>query len=838
MNTKIQDILPLIEMPSRYLGTEINSVRKDHDKILLRFALAFPDLYEIGTSHFGIQILYHILNTHCNIAAERVYAPAADMEEQLRLSGIPISSLESGTSLKNFDIIGFSLLYELNYTNILTILDLAGIPFYASQRDESFPFIIAGGPCTCNPEPVADFFDAVVVGDGEKVIMEMAEAWMEWKKEHKGNKEILLKKWAGIEGVYIPCFFKPEFDESGIQTLVPYFPEYTKITRTIIPDLNLSPFPDSPVIPFGRPIHDRLRIELARGCTRGCRFCQAGMIYRPVRERSQENLVKLVESAIKSTGYEDISLLSLSTGDYSCIASIMKQLIDRCIKDNIAISLPSLRAGTLTPELMELIKKIRKTGFTIAPEAASQRLRNVINKNIVEQDIIDTVQDAFKAGWQVIKLYFMIGLPTETHEDIQSIVELVKNLKKIKPFKGKAQINVSAGTFIPKPHTPFQWLPQISLEQSKEKIYWLKNELNIPGVKFKWQNPEVSLLEGIWSRGNRKLSNLLVSAYKKGCRFDGWSDQFRYDLWQETFEQAQIDIKSCILKPLDMEKPLPWDHIDMGLTKKFLKNEWEKAVQEKITQDCRNKDCNNCGVCDFDTIKPMICKEAFKENCSENNKPAPETKTPKNDNFITIEVLYSKQGPAKYFGHLEMVSIFFRAIRRAGIALKYSQGFHPMPRISFNDPLSIGIESLNESFYMAVPDDLNIKIKNIKDQINKQLPKGLAIHKCQLAPPKSARHKFESNTYQITIKSGIFDEKALHGFEQSQECFLTKTNKKGQIKKINIKETILKLELLSSQQVEIIINNAPGKRIKPVEALKTIFNLSDQIIKQASIIKL
>ena len=837
MHTKIQDLLPLVELPSRYLGTEINSVRKNPEKVALRFALAFPDLYEIGTSHFGIQILYHILNTHDNIAAERVYAPAADMELQLRLSDIPISGLETRTPLKDFDIIGFSLLYELNYTNILTILDLAKIPFFSSQRDESCPFIIAGGPCTCNPEPVADFFDAVIVGDGETVVIEMAEAWINWKKEQNRNKETLLKKWSEIKGVYIPCFFEACFDEKGIQTLLPRFSEYTKISRAIVPNLNCLPFPDSPVIPFGRPIHDRLRIELARGCTRGCRFCQAGMIYRPVRERSQKTLFELVESAIKSTGYEDISLLSLSTGDYSCIGSIMKQLIGRCIQDNIAISLPSLRAGTLTPELMDLIKKIRKTGFTIAPEAATQRLRNVINKNIVEQDIIDTVHDAFKAGWQVIKLYFMIGLPTETHEDVEAIVELVKKLKKIKPFKGKAQINVSVGTFIPKPHTPFQWFPQISLAESKEKIFWLKNELKMPGVKFKWQNPEVSRIEGIWSRGNRRLSQVLVAAYQKGCRFDGWSDRFRYDLWQNTFEeQEQTDIDTYISKPHNIQKTLPWDHIDIGLEKKFLKDEWNKAVQEKSTGDCRNGECNNCGVCDFNNIKPMI----FKEEVLDNNKQTSSAVMQKQpDKFITIEVSYSKQGPAKYFGHLEMVSIFFRAIRRAGVPLKYSQGFHPMPRISFNDPLSIGIESLNESFYMTVPAHLNnIKIENIKDAVNARLPDGLVIHNCQLAPPKSVRHKVKSSAYRVTIKSGILDKKALHSFKQSREFILTRTNKKGQIKKINMKEAVLKLALISSNQFEMIINNAPGKRVKPVEVLKEIFNLSDQTIKQANIVKL
>ncbi|MGD9174714.1 MAG: TIGR03960 family B12-binding radical SAM protein, partial [Desulfobacterales bacterium] len=433
----IEDILPLVKKPSRYLGGEINQVKKDPTSVKLRFALAFPDLYEIGTSHFGMQILYHILNSHADIAAERVFAPGMDMDRHLRAAGLRLFSLESRHPLDHFDIIGFSLLYELNYTNILTILELSGIPFYAARRDESFPLIIAGGPCTCNPEPVADFFDALVIGDGESVILQLAECWLEWKKNSSSNKDALLKLWSTIEGVYIPAFFKPHYDDCGFQRLEPRYVDYTRVTRTLVADLDRVAFPHKPIIPFGKPVHDRLRLEVARGCTRGCRFCQAGMIYRPVRERSPDSLTDLCDQSISSTGYEDISLLSLSTGDYGCIVPLMERLMLRYASQNVAVSLPSLRAGTLTPELMELIKTVRKTGFTIAPEAGSQRLRDVINKNISDTEIIKTVKDAFDLGWQVIKLYFMIGLPTETEADLKALVDLVKSLRQIKKTAGR-----------------------------------------------------------------------------------------------------------------------------------------------------------------------------------------------------------------------------------------------------------------------------------------------------------------------------------------------------------------------------------------------------------------
>ncbi|MBF0117969.1 MAG: TIGR03960 family B12-binding radical SAM protein [Desulfobacterales bacterium] len=801
-----QDILPLIEQPSRYLGTETNAIIKNKDKIKLHIALAFPDLYEIGTSHLGIQILYHILNENEKIYAERVFAPAIDMERYLKSSKLPIISLESKSPLNKFDIIGFSLLYELNFTNILTILELSNIPFYSSQRDLSFPFIIAGGPCTCNPEPVSEFFDAMVIGDGENVVVEISKAYLNWKENNVKDKDLLLKEWSKIEGVYIPSYF-----EAG----------KTKIKRAIVSNLDTSPFPDAPIIAYGKSVHDRLRLEVSRGCTRGCRFCQASMIYRPVRERSIENLTEITKRAILKTGYEDLSLLSLSVGDYSCLVPLMETLMDRYSKEHISISFPSIRAETLTPNLMNLIKKVRKTGFTIAPEAGSQKLRNIINKNITDEEIINTIKNAFDMGWKVIKLYFMIGLPYETDEDLISMIDFIKNLKQIKGIKGRGQINVSITTFIPKPHTPFQWIPQISLEQSKDKINWLRNSLKISGVDFKFQKPEASVLEGLFARGDKKLSRLLVSAHQKGCRFDGWSDLFRYKLWEEAINDEKIDVDFYIGREISLIETLPWDHIDIKVSKDYLIKELEKAKKGESTIDCRNGDCSACGVCDFENIKPVIF-----ESSTVNLIPLYEKQNL--PIYKKLKISYSKTGDAKYFGHLELVNIFIRAIKRSCIPIKFSEGFHPMPKIYFDDPLPIGTESLFESFYIHAAE--NISFEYIKSSLNENIPQGLLIKECKLAG--SEKTEKNSITYLITIKDDFFDEKKLELYNNEETVIITRINQKGKSKSINLKEAVSDIKILDKYNLKVTLKN-----VRPPEVVQAIFKINAFDIKQGKILK-
>ncbi len=828
----IQDILPLVEKPSRYLGSEINSIPKDLRQVRLTIALAFPDLYEIGTSHFGMQILYHILNQQKEIAAERVFTPAPDMQACLRAYKYPLMSLETHRPLNNFDIVGFSLLYELNYTNVMAMLDLAGIPFYAEERDVDAPMIIAGGPCTSNPEPVADFFDAMVIGDAETVILEMAQAWIEWKTGGRTFKEDLLKKWSQIEGVYVPSLFRPRYDAGGFQSLEALVPGYTNVRRAIVSDLDDASFPDRPIVPFGKPIHDRLRLEISRGCTRGCRFCQAGVLYRPVRERSLKTLLSLTQKALAATGYEDLSLLSLSTGDYSGIIPLMEQILACCEDQLVAISLPSLRAGSLTPELMKLVKKVRKTGFTIAPEAGSQRLRNVINKNVSKEDILNTVRDAFQLGWKVIKLYFMVGLPTETERDLKALIDFVRELRRVKGPQGRSgKINVSVATFIPKAHTPFQWVPQNALAESREKIDYIKKNLRLTGVQVKWQNPQVSILEGLWARGDRRLSRLLLEAYHRGCQFDGWSDHFNFSLWGEALTAADVKADFYTTRKRDLAEPLPWDHIDTKVTKAFLTEEWQKATQGLSTPDCRQGDCCSCGVCDFKQIAPKIYGSAWLS-------PSLKTKATQGQALppSRVEISYSKRGQAKYFGHLELVKILLRALKRAGIPLVFTQGFHPKPKIGFEDPLPIGIESVREYFYLTLSPE--ISCQKLEWAINAKLPDGLKVIGCQPATvAKNRSGRANISDYQIKIKDGFFDPDKLKCFEKRSEFMVIQTRHKGKPKQIDLKSVVLNIRLLDSERLALRLCSKPGKTVRPGEIVREIFGLSPTALKQAQIMR-
>ncbi len=828
-STHIQDILPLVEAPSRYMGREINAIQKDHRSVKLKMALAFPDLYEIGTSHFGLQILYHILNQRRDVLAERVFTPAPDMQDYLRRQHLPLPSLESGCPLTQFDLIGFSLLYELNYTNMLAMLELADIPFKSQDRDQRHPLVIAGGPCTCNPEPVADFFDAIVIGDGEEVILEMVDAWIAWKEGGGHSRDTLLDRWSRLQGVYIPSLY--EIGDNGAVSLTGSAGKTSaRIERAVLPDLDRAAFPSAPIVPFGRPVHDRLRLELARGCTRGCRFCQAGMIYRPVRERAPETVMAQCEEALKTTGYDDISLLSLSTGDYRCIAPLMGQMIHRYACDHVALSLPSLRAGTLSPELMQNIKAVRKTGFTIAPEAGSQRLRDVINKNITARDIHQTVEDAFALGWKIIKLYFMIGLPTETQEDLEAMVDLVRGLSLIKgPGGKKSTINVSVATLIPKPHTPFQWAPQISIEEGWAKIQWLKKQWRSPRIRFKWQSPEVSYVEGLMARGDRRLADLIVHAYRKGCCFDGWSDHFKFDLWQESIHDLGLDADTLVRRERSPEEALPWDHIDMKVERAFLWEEWQRAMQGGLTDDCRDGACQNCGVCDFTTLQPRV-------HADDNSAKHPVSTDPNPDQgFRQVQLSFTKTEEGRFWGHLEMVNIFTRALRRAGIAVKFSEGFHPKPKMAFSDALPIGLESLCESMRLTVVD--RIAPADLVAKLNKELPHGLHVTDC-LPYDRNAKKTDQAVVYRITLHHGRFDTDALKRFQSVDTMFWERTNRKGRLKKIDLKAMVHQMHRVKPDTLEMVILHRGDVLLRPDVLLRHVFQLPTDDIRQARIIKL
>ena len=850
MNKKnIQEILPFVEMPSRYLGSEVNTIKKDHRKVDLKFALCFPDLYEIGTSHFGIQILYSILNSREQIAAERFFTPAPDMEKLLKEKNIPLFSLESKTDLRDFDIIGFSLLYELNFTNILTMLDLSKIPFHAEKRDDSFPLIIAGGPCAFNPEPLADFFDAFVIGDGEEVVLEISDVFIKWKKNGDHKKKTLLKRLSEIRGVYIPSFFVKNFNSRGIQTLTPVDPCYKTIKRSILADLKNSVFPGAPIVPFGKPVHDRLRLEIARGCSRGCRFCQAGMIYRPVRERSLTDLEALAEKGLNATGYSDISLLSLSTGDYSSLAQLMEKLLSMDQDHCTAISLPSIRAGRLTPELMKIIKKVKKTGFTIAPEAGTQRLRDVINKNITEKDIFDTVTNAFELGWSHIKLYFMTGLPTETMEDIDAICDLASRLSAVKSKgrgkkKGKAKVNVSFATFIPKPHTPFQRCAQIPMEKAEENLTYLKKHLGQKSISLKWQNPEMSLLEGVFARGDRRLSDLLVSAWKKGCRLDGWSDMFRFDRWKEAFTETGIDPCFFTSRKRDENEILPWDHIDSGVSPEFLKKEFQKSMIPELTADCRESKCTGCGICDFKEIQPVLYKKSEHTVSSEESVAdtlKPDSRDHKNaynngTKYIKMRVFYSRLEDARFLGHLELAKIIKRAVRRTGIKVKYTMGFNPGMKISFDNPLPVGMESEEEFFNLSV--ETGVDPIFFTEKLNLFLPAALSVTRSVYCADLKKKDSAHSDVYRISFKDYSIDRKCIDDFMNLSVYVVEQTSFKGKKRTIDLRKATKKITLSDPCSLEMVLTDYQNRTIRPADILTQVFEVPVKTIQAAKIIRL
>ena len=690
---KREDLLKIAK-PSRYLGGEINSVAKDPSGVKLKFALAFPDVYEVGMSHLGAKILYHILNGIPEVACERVFAPWPDMESYLREKGLPLCSLESSRALKDFDVLGFSLQYELNYTGVLQILDLAGIPLRASQRTEGYPLVIGGGPCALNPEPLADFFDLFVLGDGEEAAPEICREIIAAKDQGQ-KKEALLERLGRIEGVYVPSFFQVEYQADGrIRQIVPLKKDLPHVSRRVLPDLEGGAFPSCPVLPFMEVIHDRLNIEIARGCTRGCRFCQAGMIYRPLRERSPRKILDLMKGGLESTGYDEVSLLSLSTGDYTCIDPLLSSVLDLTRGRKIAVSFPSLRVETLTPSLIQQVQEVRKTGFTLAPEAGTERLRRVINKGNTEEDLLSTIQQVFSAGWRRVKLYFMIGLPTEEEKDLEGIASLCqKALRVARRSKGSAQINVSVSTFIPKAHTPFQWESQGSIEEVRKKHQFLRKNLDRHGLNFKWTDPRLSFLEGVFARGDRRLGQCLEEAYSLGCRLDGWGEHFRFELWEKAFAQARMD-PSFYLRERDPEEALPWDHLESRVNKSFLKEERKKALQALSTPDCRQASCNGCGVC-FE-VEALSNRMATGGDLETRLTPSPGPQENSSFPVRRFRCHLTKFGPARFLGHLEFSQAIIRAFRRAEIPLVFSQGFHPLPRVAFGPPLPVGTESWAE----------------------------------------------------------------------------------------------------------------------------------------------
>ena len=600
MNPELETIFMKVQKPGRYTGGELNSVVKDKAAVAIRFAFCFPDLYEVGMSHLGMKLLYGLFNAQPDVWCERVFAPDTDMERLMRENGISLYGLESRDPLREFDFLGFTLQYEMSYTTILNMLDLAGLPLRAAQRDESCPLVVAGGPCACNPEPLADFIDLFTLGEGEEVNLELFDLYRRHKKAGY-KKADFLRDAAQIEGVYVPALYDVAYHEDGtIRSVTPREGAPASVKKRIIKDLNAAYYPESFVVPFIDIVHDRAMSEIFRGCIRGCRFCQAGFIYRPVREKSPETIDKQSRALCESTGYEEFSLSSLSTSDYTRLDELLPMLLDWAEKEHTNISLPSLRVDGFSEELANRLNVLRRSGLTFAPEAGTQRLRDAINKNLSEEEILSTAEKAFAGGWTAVKLYFMNGLPTETMEDIEGIAQLgqkIVNCYYRNPDKPKGKgvtVSVSVSCFVPKPFTPFQWEAQDTIAMLQEKQRHLLASVTTKKISLNWHDAKTSFLEAVFARGDRRLGRVIEEAYHRGCQMDSWSEHFDFDKWLQVFADLQLDPAFYANRRRSYEEVLPWDHLDYGVSKRFLMSESEKARESTVTPNCRQH-CSGCG---------------------------------------------------------------------------------------------------------------------------------------------------------------------------------------------------------------------------------------------------
>jgi len=743
-------ILQSVLKPARYTGGEWNAVRKDWDSVQCRFALALPDVYEVGMSNLGLAILYEILNRRADIAAERVYAPWIDMEEKMRARGIPLFSLESRCPIEEFDFIGFSLQYEMIYSNVLNMLDLAGIPLYARERGEDMPFVVGGGPCVYNVEPIADFFDFFVIGEAEEVLPELCDALIAWRAEGcPGGRRGFLTRLLAIDGIYVPAFYEPLYDEAG------YFREMRLlhpaarpvIYKRVVRDMDAVMSVEHPIVPYMDIVHNRMMLELFPGCSRGCRFCQAGIAYRPARERTEERLRGMAQGLIASTGYDEMSLTSLSSADYSCLGRLVDDLMADNAGEKISFSLPSLRIDSFSIDLAHRMQQVRKSGLTFAPEAGTQRLRDVINKGVTEENLLTACGAAFRHGWKQVKLYFMMGLPTETDEDIIGIAKLAKKVvdlyTEIRGRRG-CKVTVSVSCFVPKPYTPFQWFGQLPIEEFRRRQQLLKEHITDRSITFHYHDARLSVIEGVFARGDRRLAPVLYEAWKNGAKFDGWSDLFDDSRYFAAFEKCGVDWEYFSRRTRTIGEPLPWAHTSPGVLERFLKSEWQKALSASLTEDCRRTHCTGCGICPtlgVDVIdyagteaKRAVLSDEKIPAVGEASPVADKTGNPAERRLFVYRGLITKGEELRYVSHLDYANLFVRACKRAHLPMAYSEGFNPHMKVAFASALSLGAAS--DAEYVDFEMTEALAPSEVMAHLGAHLPRGAQVVRLRLLEGK------------------------------------------------------------------------------------------------------
>ena len=819
-----REVLPLVARPSRYTGGERNVPRKDPADVDLSFLLAFPDVYEIGMSHLGIRMLYDILNRRPDVLAERVFAPWIDMEALMRERGVPLFSIESQRAARDFDVIGFTLQYELHYTNILMMLDLASVALRASDRGEDEPLIIGGGPSALNPEPVSAFFDLFVIGDGESAVLDIVDLVVAARRDGLSRAELLLRA-AALPGVYVPSLYEERFENGSYAGTFPRRdggddPASSaerggdvpaRVHRRAERSIDYAGHPSAPVVPVTETTHDRLAVEIMRGCTRGCRFCQPGMITRPVRPRPTEDIVRLVDEGLAASGYDEVSLVSLSTSDFDELPQLVSCLNERLFDQRVSISLPSLRVDRFGIELADGIGRVRRAGLTFAPEAGTQRLRDVVNKNETEESILETVDVAFASGWNRIKLYFMIGLPTETQEDLEGIVRLVSKVGSVARKRRKgARINVSVSPFVPRAHTPFQWERQDPPDETRRKETFLRERLRRErGMKLATRDPEVSFLEGVMARGGRSLGEIIEAAFRAGARFDGWTETFDFGTWRGAFDEAGAQPAS-FLEPRDPDCPLPWDHIDGGPTREFLLAERKKALRAELTPDCRESGCFDCGACE----EGGVARGAGGREMPDRPVAAPPAPA-SGPNFGRRErkvrsggacgtrwrVRYSKGAAVRFISHLDVVRAVLRSLAVSGLPVVHTQGFNPHPKLSFGPPLPVGAtgeaEFFDLEFTRALAED------EIEAKLGAGLPEGLGVLSISaLASKRSPSAIAEASEYVVSDVQGLDGmsaeeiEARIDALKRTPEAEVPKG---GGIKTVRPSEQILELVVVGAE---------------------------------------